>query len=166
MIFSETGSHPGPSPGQAFPDHALVGGDSRQFGETVMTSFNVASIDPKERSLRWSRFVSEIFFPLSASFAAPDRFHGTIENWDMGRISLSRFCSGPVCYDRAKRHLGGRSNDDLLITFATRTEASFTQGDHDLRCKRNGFFLERGDLPYRFSHSDDNEFCVPNGNEG
>jgi AraC-like DNA-binding protein len=125
-----------------------------------MTSFNVASIDPKERSLRWSRFVSEIFFPLSASFAAPDRFHGTIENWDLGRISLSRFCSGPVCYDRAKRHLGGRSNDDLLITFATRTEASFTQGDHDLRCKRNGFFLERGDLPYRFSHSDDNELWV------
>jgi AraC-like DNA-binding protein len=125
-----------------------------------MTRFSVAAVAPAERSLHWSKFVSGIFFPMSASFAAPDRFHGTIENWDLGRISLSRFCSGPVCYDRAKSHLRGRADDDLLITFATQADARFTQGDYNLHCRRNGFFFERGDLPYQFSHADDNELWV------
>jgi len=125
-----------------------------------MTRFSVASVAPAERSLHWSKFVSGIFFPMSASFAAPDRFHGTIENWDLGHVSLSRFCSGPVCYDRAKSHLSGRANDDLLITFATRADARFIQGDYNLHCRRNGFFFERGDLPYQFSHADDNELWV------
>jgi AraC-like DNA-binding protein len=125
-----------------------------------MTRFSVAAVAPEERSQRWSKFVSGIFFPMSASFAAPDRFHGTIENWDLGRVSLSRFCSGPVCYDRAKSHLRGRADDDLLITFATRADARFVQGDYNLHCRRNGFFFERGDLPYQFSHADDNELWV------
>jgi AraC-like DNA-binding protein len=125
-----------------------------------MTRFSVAAVAPEERSQHWSNFVSGIFFPMSASFAAPDRFHGTIENWDLGRVSLSRFCSGPVCYDRAKSHLRGRADDDLLITFATRADARFIQGDYNLHCRRNGFFFERGDLPYQFSHADDNELWV------
>jgi AraC-like DNA-binding protein len=125
-----------------------------------MTRFSVAAITPEERSLHWAKFVSGIFFPMSASFVAPDRFHGTIENWDLGRISLSRFCSGPVCYDRAKSHLRGRASDDLLITFATQSDARFIQGDYNLHCPRNGFFIERGDLPYQFSHADDNELWV------
>ena len=103
-----------------------------------MTRFSVAAVAPEERSQHWSNFVSGIFFPMSASFAAPDRFHGTIENWDLGRVSLSRFCSGPVCYDRAKSHLRGRADDDLLITFATRADARFIQGDYNLHCRRNG----------------------------
>jgi len=56
---------------------------------------------------------------MSASFSAPEKFYGTIDNWELGQISLSRFDSAPVCYDRAKQHLRGRSENDLLITFAT-----------------------------------------------
>ena len=74
-----------------------------------MTRFSVAAIAPQARSLHWSQFVSGIFFPMSASFTAPERFHGTIENWELGRISLSRFCSGPVCYKRAASHLSAAS---------------------------------------------------------
>ena len=94
-------------------------------GEAVMTRFSVAPIPPEDRSLHWSNFVSGIFFPMRASFSAPERFHGTIENWQLGQISLSRFHSAPVCYDRARQHLRGRPEDDLLITFATsRTQDS------------------------------------------
>jgi AraC-like DNA-binding protein len=125
-----------------------------------MTRFSVGAVAPEARSLHWSKFVSGIFFPMSASFAAPDRFHGTIENWDLGRISLSRFCSGAVCYDRAKSHLHGRAGDDFLVTFATVSDARFIQGGYDLHCRRNEFFIERGDLPYQFSHADDNELWV------
>ncbi len=125
-----------------------------------MTRFSVAAIAPEARSLHWSQFVSGIFFPMSASFIAPERFHGTIENWELGRISLSRFCSGPVCYERATSHLRGRASDDFLITFATGADARFIQGDYNLHCRQNGFFIERGDLPYQFSHADDNELWV------
>jgi hypothetical protein len=62
-----------------------------------MTRFSVAPIPPEDRSLHWSNFVSGIFFPMRASFSAPERFHGTIENWQLGQISLSRFHSAPVC---------------------------------------------------------------------
>jgi len=125
-----------------------------------MTRFSVAAVEPSERSLHWSKFVSGIFFPMRASFIAPDRFHGTIENWELGCVSLSRFCSGPVCYDRAKSDLRGRADDDLLITFAIGSEAHFAQGDYSLNCRPNGYFIERGDLPYQFSHADDNELWV------
>src|SRR3981081_296746 len=125
-----------------------------------MAKFSVDRIAPEDRSLGWSKFVSEIFFPLSASFSAPERFHGTVENWDLGQISLSRFQSGPVCYDREKHHLRGRAADDLLITFATESDARFSQGNCDLYCRKNGFFIQRGDLPYHFSHAHDNNLWV------
>jgi AraC-like DNA-binding protein len=97
---------------------------------------------------------------MTASFSAPERFYGTIENWDLGQISLSRFHSAPVCYDRAKEHLRGRSENDLLITFATESDARFSQGGNLLHCRKNGFFIQRGDLPYQFSHAEDNELWV------
>jgi AraC-like DNA-binding protein len=125
-----------------------------------MTRFSAASVSPQDRSLQWSHFVSDIFFPLSATFAAPERFDGTIENWDLGQVSLSRFQSAPVCYDRAKEHLRGRAQDDLLVTFVTETEAQFSQGDNHLHCKKDGFFIQRGDLPYQFSHAENNELWV------
>ena len=110
--------------------------------------------------MQWSNFVSGIFFPMAASFSAPERFYGTIENWDLGQVSLSRFYSGPVCYDRARQHLRGRSADDLLITFATESDAKFTQDANVLHCRKNGFFIQRGDLPYQFSHAEQNELWV------
>ena len=125
-----------------------------------MTRFSVAPIPPTDRSLHWSNFVSGIFFPMRASFSAPERFHGTIENWQLGQISLSRFHSAPVCYDRARQHLRGRPEDDLLITFATKSDARFSQGDNVLHCRKDGFFIQRGDLPYQFSHAQDNELWV------
>jgi len=125
-----------------------------------MTNFSVAPVAPHDRSLHWSNFVSKIFFPLHASFSEPERFYGTIENWDLGEVSLSRFHSAPVCYDRAEQHLRGRAEDDLLITFATKSGARFNQGDNLLHCKKNGFFIERGDLPYQFSHPEENELWV------
>ena len=125
-----------------------------------MPKFSVARIAPADRSRGWSEFVSEIFFPLNASFSAPEQFHGTVENWDMGQISLSCFQSGPLCYDREKHHLRGRTEDHFLITFATESDARFSQGHCDLFCKKNGFFIQRGDLPYQFSHAEDNKLWV------
>jgi AraC-like DNA-binding protein len=125
-----------------------------------MTRFSVVPIPPQDRSLCWSNFVSDIFFPMSASFSAPERFHGTIDHWQLGQISLSRFHSAPVCYDRARQHLRGRAQDDLLITIATKSDARFSQGDTILHCRKDGFFIQRGDLPYQFSHAQDNELWV------
>ena len=125
-----------------------------------MTRFSVVPIPPQQRSAHWSSFVSGIFFPMSASFSAPEKFYGTIDNWELGQISLSRFDSAPVCYDRAKQHLRGRSENDLLITFATKSSARFIQGHNVLHCKKDGFFIQRGDLPYQFSHAENNELWV------
>ena len=100
-----------------------------------MTRFSVVPIPPQQRSAHWSSFVSGIFFPMSASFSTPEKFYGTIDNWELGQISLSRFNSAPVCYDRAKQHLRGRSENDLLITFATKSSARFIQGHNVLHCR-------------------------------
>lgn len=118
------------------------------------------SLAPGERSARWSAFVSEIFFPLDASLAVPERFKGTVENWELGQVSLSRFDSEPVAYAREKHHLRGLERDNVLITFATTADARFSQGHCDLHCPKNGFFIQRGDLPYQFSHADPNELWV------
>jgi AraC-like DNA-binding protein len=125
-----------------------------------MTRFSVVPIPPQQRSAHWSSFVSGIFFPMSASFSAPEKFYGTIDNWELGQISMSRFDSAPVCYDRAKQHLRGSSENDLLITFATKSSARFIQGHNVLHCKKDGFFIQRGDLPYQFSHAENNELWV------
>lgn len=125
-----------------------------------MTKFSVASVPPQDRSVHWSNFVSQIFFPLHASFAEPERFYGTIENWKLGEVSLSRFNSAPVCYDRYAQHLRSPADDDLLITFATKSGARFSQSNNLLHCKKNGFFIERSDLPYQFSHPEENELWV------
>ena len=125
-----------------------------------MTKFSVASVPPQDRSLHWSNFVSQIFFPLHASFSEPERFYGTIQNWELGEISLSRFHSAPVCYDRDAQHLRGPAEDDLLITFATKSSARFSQSNNLLYCKKDGFFIERSDLPYQFSHPEENELWV------
>ena len=121
---------------------------------------SIDPVAPSERGQQWTNFVSTIFFPMSASFSAPERFHGSIENWELGPISLSRFNSAPVRYDREPRHLRTKASDDLLITFATESDARFKQGKSDLYCQKNGFFIQRGELPYQFSHADDNKLWV------
>lgn len=121
---------------------------------------SIDPIPPSERGQQWTNFVSDIFFPVSASFSAPERFRGSIENWDLGPISLSRFDSAPVRYDREPGHLRAKASDDVLITFATESDARFTQGKNDLYCQKNGFFIQRGELPFQFSHADDNRLWV------
>ncbi len=125
-----------------------------------MSQLRVEDFAPEERSQRWSAFVSEIFFPLNAELATPRCFKGSVDNWKLGDISLSRFDSGPVSYAREKYHLRGRCDGNVLITFATTADARFSQGNYDLQCRKNGFFVQRGDLPYVFSHADPNELWV------
>lgn len=125
-----------------------------------MGKLRVDVLAPEERSKRWSAFVSEIFFPLSAELSTPDCFRGTVDNWELGEVSLSRFDSGPVAYSREKHHLRGRSDDNVLVTFATAADARFSQGNCDLHCRKNGFFIQRGDMPYLFSHDEPNELWV------
>lgn len=125
-----------------------------------MTKYCAISVPANERSTYWSRVVSDIFFPLDAKTNMPDKFDGIIDNWELGSISLSRFCSSPMFYERQKHHLRGLSEDNLLITFATASDARFIQGGNDLHCRKNGFFIQRGDLPYQFSHAEDNTLWV------
>lgn len=109
-----------------------------------MGRLRVDLLAPEERSKRWSAFVSEIFFPLSAELSTPECFRGTVDNWELGEVSLSRFDSGPVAYSREKHHLRGRSDDNVLVTFATAADARFSQGNCDCIAARMDFSSSAG----------------------
>ena len=129
-------------------------------GEAVMTRFSVAPIPPEDRSLHWSNFVSGIFFPMRASFSAP----GTVSRNDRELAAGPNFAvavslgagllrSSKTASPRPSRR---RSADHVCHEVGRR----FSQGDNVLHCRKDGFFIQRGDLPYQFSHAQDNELWV------
>ena len=92
-------------------------------GEAVVSKIRRLCLSSPRTGAFTGRTLSpEYSSPCAPLFPRPQRFHGTIENWQLGQISLSRFHSAPVCYDRARQHLRGRPEDDLLITFATKSD--------------------------------------------
>ncbi|MFC7052558.1 helix-turn-helix domain-containing protein [Hansschlegelia quercus] len=115
---------------------------------------------PGTRAQYWSESVSEIFFPLDVEIRDPGHFGGNVTYWDVGPTSLARFASGAVRYRREREHLRSIASEQLLITFALRSGASFRQNDVELNCKTRGFFIQRGNSPYEFEHSGDNELWV------
>ncbi len=142
-------------------DAAIIGSS-----EAVMTRFSVAPIPARRSS---SASLVELCFRNilpheRVLFDVPEKFYGTIDNWELGQISsLSRsLISAPVRYDRAKQHLRGRSENDLVDNlFATKSSARSIQGHNVLHCKKDGFFIQRAvDLPYQFSHAENNELWV------
>ena len=113
-----------------------------------------------QKAREWSNAVSSIFFPLDVRFDDPARFSGALENWSLGKISLSRFRSHPVHYTRDRRHLKYGSDEDILVTFARHSDTVFSQDGVTLTCGRNQFVIERSHSPYEFVQKDANELWV------
>ncbi|WP_227493542.1 cupin domain-containing protein [Paracoccus kondratievae] len=55
---------------------------------------------PTERAAQRSAIIADIYFPLQLSYRDPATFQGRLERRSTGRVSLSRLCTEPTCYER------------------------------------------------------------------
>lgn len=117
-------------------------------------------IPQSERAAYWTKSVTETLFPLTAEIRDPSRFSGSLRQWDLQTTSLSHFLTDGVFYKRERHHLKRVLDEELLITFALRSEAEFSQNAVALKFKKDEFILQRGNIPYEFGHADANELLV------
>lgn len=122
--------------------------------------YSTALVPEAERAGYWTRSVTETLFPLSAEIREPSTFNGRLKQWDLETTSLSHFLTEGVRYRRERHHLKRLADEDLLITFALRSDSEFSQGGVSLHCRKDEFIVQRGSLPYEFGHADANELLV------
>ncbi|OAN80006.1 AraC family transcriptional regulator [Sulfitobacter sp. EhC04] len=108
----------------------------------------------------WTRTLSDTYFPLSAKCARPDAFKGSLQSWKLGNLGLSEMNCDGVKYIRSKSHFAHEQESSLLITIPHKSDICFQQGTRDTSCSPGSFLVERGDLPYEFSHVQANKLWV------
>lgn len=115
-----------------------------------------------QRQPLWAQAIASAYFPLSLEFSASDRFSGTLQIWETAStpLTLSRLRSSQLGYSRSKAQVSEDREACYLVTVPRRSEVHFEQDGRALRCQPGGFIFERGDAPYRFHYSCDNDLWV------
>ncbi len=120
----------------------------------MQVRYSTNDVPPAQRRLAWQKAVSDIYFPLELAYEGSDIFHGTLEAWTLGQVSVSRNCSNGLLYRRHEHHLVEACDESYLITVPELSEVRFVQDGRDVSCAPGGFLIERSHLPYEFSHRD------------
>lgn len=120
----------------------------------MKSTIATAGTPAHNRSHFWHRTIAETYFPLDLKFREPASFSGTLSNWQLGGVSLSRLTSEALQYKRLPHHFRAERDEHFLVTVPARSEIFFSQGGKDVRCQPGGFILERSHEPYEFSHDE------------
>lgn len=115
-----------------------------------------------ERQSRWAEAIGNTYFPLSLEFNSSAIFQGSLKIWKTGStpLALSRLRSSQLGYSRSESQVSEDTEPCYLVTVPRLTEVHFEQDGRELHCKPGGFIFERGDAPYRFHYSCDNDLWV------
>jgi AraC-like DNA-binding protein len=125
-----------------------------------MMHFSTEKATATNKNRLWSRTVSETYFPLSVECRDPDRFEGSLKSWSLGAIGLSEMECGGVMYARGEAHFRNENENSFLITIPHLSDVHFEQASRHASCKPGAFLMERGDIPYEFSHAEHNRLWV------
>ncbi|MFA5121135.1 helix-turn-helix domain-containing protein [Zavarzinia sp.] len=98
----------------------------------------------------WQDAVSAALFAVDSAAETPEPFSGQLRVFDMGSTSVIQMASGAVRYRRERCHLAAEREETVLVSFATRSEITYSQGGIELTCKRNQCLLERSQRPSLF----------------
>lgn len=115
-----------------------------------------------ERQPRWAEAIGSTYFPLSLEFAPNTSFSGSLQIWETNStaLTLSRLRSSQIGYSRSKAQVSEDCEACYLVTVPRRAEVHFEQDGRELHCQPGGFIFERGDAPYRFRYTSDNDLWV------
>lgn len=108
----------------------------------------------------WRRAVTETYFPLDTEYRCKGGFSGSLENWSLGIVNVSKMQCDGVLYRRHQRHFLSEQDSSILITLPELSDVNFSQGSRSTRCSVGSFLVERGDQPYEFWHDNPNSLWV------
>ncbi len=122
--------------------------------------FSTDHCEGVDKNKVWSRTLSETYFPLSAECHNPMAFNGSLKSWSLGILGLSEMECDGVLYRRNKKHFTNEKDSSLLITIPHKVDVHFQQASRHTSCGPGAFLVERGDMPYEFSHAKPNKLWV------
>jgi AraC-like DNA-binding protein len=122
--------------------------------------YSTADASPAARKRYWNEAVSQTYFSLDLTFRNEPRFDGSLNNWNLGTLSLSRLASDGLLYRRHKHHLLHERDESYLITVPERADVHFLQDGREAHCKPGQILVERSHLPYDFSYAEANALWV------
>ncbi len=125
----------------------------------MYTSYSTHLLPQQERQTYWKGVIENAYFPLELGFLNPQQFHGHLSQWQLGRLGVSRLESSATCFKREQQQIDA-SEPYFLITIPVTQQVTFCQAQRTVVCNPGAFILERSDLPYEFSYSQDNALWV------
>ncbi len=126
----------------------------------MYTCYSTHLLPQVERQPYWQGAIENTYFPLELDIRDPQRFHGHLSQWQLGRLGVSRLESSATCFKRVTRHLSDSEEPYFLITIPADGRVHFSQANRNLICNPGAFILERSDLPYEFHYNTDNTLWV------
>ncbi len=126
----------------------------------MSTCFSTHLLPQAERQPYWKGVIENTYFPLDLDIRDPQRFHGHLSQWPLGRLGVSRLESSATCFKRMTDHISDTEEPYFLITIPAKDRVHFTQANHNLVCNPGSFILERSDLPYEFHYTNDSIIWV------
>jgi AraC-like DNA-binding protein len=110
------------------------------------------------RVQHWTDVVSAEVIPVRAVPADPTRFSGKLTSWGLGDdITVMHEATDAVAYVRLSQHVKADKEEQILVTFACGSDLTFVQDRMSLTCRKNQFFIEIVNRPYRFTQLDAGE---------
>lgn len=123
------------------------------------TSYSTYLLPHREREAYWKGVIENTYFPLELDFKNPQNFQGRLSQWELGRLGVSRLASSATRFKRVQQQID-QSEPYFLITIPVDKRVEFTQAGRTVVCNPGAFILERNDLPYEFSFTQENALWV------
>lgn len=121
--------------------------------------FSTAEVAPAQRRQHWTSVISRAYFDLDLQ-PKDETVRGSLSQWDIGRLRLSRLVSSAVNYRRRCPERSAEEHEQFLVSLPLRQPVRFSQVGREALCLPGQFVLERSEAPYDFSHEHDNELLV------
>ncbi|HVW68798.1 MAG TPA: helix-turn-helix domain-containing protein [Steroidobacteraceae bacterium] len=111
------------------------------------TSHGIETIDDP---MAWHTRINESYFPIDFETPADTHFTGVLHGRKVNDLTLFRCSSGPIVYERAKRHILRQHRESYLVTVPEITTCIQEQNCRSEEYAPGTFFIERVHEPFIF----------------
>ena len=110
--------------------------------------FTTTAIKANKRAEFWEQFVCKFITDVDCEITTPDRFHGEIRSYMLGRIVISRLQAAPHKVGRTHDRIKSNINAPFIVIYQKSGIANYSQCEHVACLQPEDFILYDPRQPY------------------
>ena len=131
------------------------------LGSKRRIEFNSEAIEPRDRYSYWNDVVCARLSPSeNLSLVAADAFRSKLINVEIGAVNLCHLSASPMRYDRTRRMISDKPNDDIFIAVIERGSGQFAQLGREQTPHAGDVLIYDSGRPFKWNLSEDTAMMI------